>query len=175
MMAIIPKATDKVAWRGVWLDRRTASALNRAEKLVRKRTGLTGLTLSPSQGGWSYASASAGTHSRAAVVDLRVGAWNEKTRYKVVRALRDVGFAAWYRTAADGFAPHIHAVCIPVPGSKDIRTLPAPSALSQILAYDAGRDGLSGNRMDRQTYRPSPRVRWSWVLKRAVSRPRFTL
>lgn len=170
MMAIIPKATDKVAWRGVWLDRRTASALNRAEKLVRKRTGLTSLTLSPSQGGWSFAGVSAGTHSRAAVVDLRVGAWNEATRYKVVRALRDVGFAAWYRTRADGFDPHIHAICIPVPGSKDIRTLPAPGALAQIVSYDAGRNGLSSNARDRHEYRPSPRVRWSWVLRRAVRR-----
>lgn len=174
-MAILPKATDKVAWRGVWLDRRTASALNAAEKLVRKRLDKPLLTFSPSQGGWSDGAASAGTHSRAAVVDLRVGLWDESTRYKVVRALRDCGFAAWYRTKADGFDPHIHAVCIPVPGSTDIRTLPAPGALAQILSYDAGRNGLSGNGDDRQDYRPSPRVRWSWILRKAVSRPRFTM
>ena len=115
-MSKLPRATDKVVWRGVWLDRRTASALNAAEKAARKRTGIPTLTLSPSQGGWSFGSLSAGTHGRAATVDLRVGAWNEATRRKVENTLRDYGFAAWYRTSADGFAPHIHAIAFPPPG-----------------------------------------------------------
>jgi len=170
-MALIPRATDKVAWRGVWLDRRTASALNRAEKVVRARLNRPLLTFSPSQGGWSDGSMSAGTHSRAATVDLRVGLWDEDTRYAVAKALRDQGFAAWYRTKADGFDAHIHAVAFP-PSSRttDVRLLPAPGALAQLVSFDAGRNGLASNGDDRQDYRPKPRVRWSWLQRRAVRR-----
>lgn len=166
----VPRPTDRVVWRGVWLDRRSASSLNYAEKLVRKRTGHPTITLSPSQGGWSDSPMSAGTHGRAATVDLRVGAWDTKTRAAVVKALRDVGWAAWNRTSADGFAPHIHAVGIPTPGTKDVRLLPASGALSQITAYDAGRNGLASNGHDREPYRPQPRVRWSWLQRKAVRR-----
>ncbi len=175
-MAIVPRATDKVRWRGVWLDRRSASSLNAAEKLVRKRLNKPLLTFSPSQGGWSFAPASAGVHGRAAAIDLRVGAWDEKTRYAVTRALRDCGWAAWYRTSADGFAPHIHGICVPPPGrgpggyTTDVRLLPAPGGLAQIVSYDAGRNGLSSNARDRQDYRPKPRVRWSWLQRKAVPR-----
>lgn len=169
-MTLIPRQTDKIAWRGVYLDRRTASALNAAEKAARQRTGNQLLTFSPSQGGWSWASASAGTHGRAATVDLRVGAWDAKTITAVVHALRDFGFASWHRTAADGFAPHIHSVCIPPKGCTDVRLLPAPGAMQQISSYDAGRNGLANNAVDRDRYRPAPRVRWSWPLRKVVSR-----
>jgi hypothetical protein len=170
MMAFLPKATDKVAWRGVWLDRRSASSLNAAEKLVRKRTGNKRITFSPSQGGWSWASASAGVHGRAAAVDLRVGAWDVGTRSAVVKALRDCGWAAWNRTSSDGFDPHIHGICIPPAGCKDVRLLAAPGGLAQIVSYDAGRNGLANNGTDREKYRPNPKVRWSWILQRAVAR-----
>lgn len=175
-MRSVPRATDKVVWRGVWLDRRTASALNAAERAARKRTGIPTLTLSPSQGGWSFGSLSAGTHGRAATVDLRVGAWNEATRRKVENTLRDYGFAAWYRTSSDGFAPHIHAIAFPPPGkgangwTTDVRLLPAPGALAQLVSFDAGRNGLANNAKDRNPYRPKPKVRWSWLQRKVVSR-----
>jgi hypothetical protein len=175
-VALIPRATDRVAWRGVWLDRRTASALNRAEKLVRKRTGNPLITFSPSQGGWSDGSLSGDTHLRAGVFDLRVGLWGAKTRIAVLHALRDVGIAAYLRTAEDGFDDHIHGVSIPPPGqgaggwTKDIRLLPAPGALAQIVSYDAGRNGLRSNAKDRNPYRPVPKVRWSWLQRKAVRR-----
>lgn len=169
-MALIPRPTDKINWRGVWLDRRSASSLNAAEKLVRKRTGKPRITFSPSQGGWSWAQASAGVHGRAAAVDLRVGAWDAETRKAVVKAIRDCGWAAWERTAQDGFDPHIHGICVPPPGCKDVRLLAAPGGLAQITSYDAGRNGLANNATDRYPYRPKPRVRWSWLQRKAVPR-----
>ena len=54
--------------------------------------------------------------------------------------------AAWYRTVADGFDPHIHAVDI---GSDRL----SASARWQVTEYLAGGDGLTGSELDRQAYR----------------------
>jgi hypothetical protein len=167
-MALIPKATDRVSWRGVVTDRRTASALNKAEKEWRRRVNSKAVTLSPSQGSFSTSvSASGNTHAGAGVLDLRTGAYSQNQIRALVHTLRDYGFAAWYRTAADGFAPHIHLVALPVKGKANGLS---PAALWQTVAYDAGRSGLSGNKMDRDSYRPRPRVRWSWLQRKAVPR-----
>lgn len=167
-MALLPKATDKVSWRGVSTDRRTASALNAAEKEWRRRTRNKTLSLSPSQGSWSGSVAASGsTHLGAGVVDLRTGGYTQTQIRALIHTLRDYGFAAWYRTSADGFAPHIHLVALPVKG-KSMGL--SPAALWQTVAYDAGRNGLSGNGYDRDSYRPRPRVRWSWLQRKAVPR-----
>ena len=50
-----------------------AEAVENAVKIARAATKNPLLTFSPSQGGWSWAPASAGVHGRAAAVDLRVG------------------------------------------------------------------------------------------------------
>ena len=167
-MAVIPRATDRVGWRGVVTDRRTASALNKAEKAWRRRVGNDKVTLSPSQGSWSSSVAASGsTHAGAGVVDLRTRNYSHSQTRALVHTLRDFGFAAWYRTDADGFAPHIHLVALPVKGKSNGLS---SAALWQTVAYDAGRNGLNGNRMDRDSYRPRPRVRWSWLQRKAVPR-----
>ena len=167
-MKVIPKATDRVNWRGVVTDRRTASALNKAEKAWRRRVGNDKVTLAPSQGSWSSSVAASGsTHAGAGVVDLRTGAYTPNQTRALVHTLRDFGFAAWYRTSADGFAPHIHLVALPVKGKSNGLSA---AALWQTVAYDAGRSGLTGNKPDRDPYRPRPRVRWSWLQRKAVPR-----
>lgn len=89
------------------------------------------------------AAASGDTHDAGGVVDIRT--WDLPaqglTPTQVVLALRSVGFAAWYRTKAQGFDPHIHAVAI---GDRDLH----PSAARQVASYKAARNGLANNRHD---------------------------
>lgn len=149
----------RVGWRGVTLNRRTVDALRWVERRAK-------VPLSPAQGSYNRGvAASAGTHDGGGAVDLRVGSYSEDQRIAVVRALKDAGFAAWFRPYNwDGRkgGAHIHALLI---GDKEM----AAGARSQVLAYDAGRDGLRGNRPD-PTYRPKPRKQWSYTLGRPVTR-----
>ena len=146
----------RVGWRGVTLNRRTIDAL----RWVEKRS----FPLSPAQGSYNRGvSASGGTHDGGGAIDLRVGGYSTDQRIAVVRALKDAGFAAWYRESVPGlWGAHIHALLI---GDKEM----AAGARSQVVSYDAGRDGLAGNRVD-ATYRPKPRKRWAYTLGRPVSR-----
>ena len=90
----------------------------------------------------SGAAASAGTHDGGGVIDLRT--WNLPAHIspqEAVRALRLAGLIAWYRTNAQGFDPHIHAIDY---GNPRL----APSAARQVAAYEAGRNGLASNGPD---------------------------
>lgn len=102
-------------------------------------------------------SGSAGTHDGGGVVDIRVTTMTENGRNLCVQALREVGFAAWYRTPAEGFDVHIHAVAI---GDREM----SPSALSQVGQYFDGTNGLANHGPDTL---PSsyPVVKPSWVNK----------
>ncbi|MBB3041035.1 hypothetical protein [Nocardioides soli] len=133
-----PNPLAIVTFRGRRMDRKTATALAIAEQRL-------GYELTVTQGCYNTGgvSASAGTHDRGGVVDLAPYDHVHK-----VKVLRDLGFAAWYRPAIAGLWPaHIHAVMI---GHQDL----APSAARQVPAYLAGRDGLTGNRLDANAYRP---------------------
>ncbi len=85
--------------------------------------------------------ASAGTHDGGGVIDIRVTTMSENGRNLCVQALRQVGFAAWYRTPAEGFDVHIHACAI---GDREM----APSAKNQVQSYFNGRNGLANNGPD---------------------------
>ena len=140
--------TDRVRYQGHIVSRRIREMLRWAEDK-------SGVTVSIAQGsyrGSSAATASGSTHDREAV-DLRVRHLSTGQRVKLVRALKDAGFAAWYRRELPGvWGPHIHA--LPIGGDL------SSSARNQVRSFDAGRDGLRGNRIDR-TYRPDPRVKWN--------------
>jgi peptidoglycan hydrolase-like protein with peptidoglycan-binding domain len=82
--------------------------------------------------------ASAGTHDGGGVVDINTNGLNVNA---TLLALRKAGFAAWYRTPAEGFAPHIHAAAI---GDREM----ASSARNQVAAYFNGRNGLANGRAD---------------------------
>lgn len=82
------------------------------------------------QGSYSTGvAASAGTHAGGGVIDLGT------TSTAVLAALISAGFAAWIRTPAQGFAPHIHAVLMGDP------TL-SPQAAAQVISFLAGGTGL---------------------------------
>lgn len=118
-------------------DDRTARMLAEAQRI-------SGITFSYSQGSYSGGvSASAGTHSGGGAVDIRTVPMLTSTRkMAAVRALRRVGFAAWFRPYRPGvWGEHIHAVAI---GCPDL----AWGAQRQVSAYRDGRDGLAGNGVD---------------------------
>ena len=117
---------------GKKVDALTDGALKRAEAEL-------GYPLTITQGSYNTGgvAASAGTHDGGGVVDLMP--WDREAK---VKALRAVGFAAWFRPAIPGLWPaHIHAVLI---GHAKL----APVAFRQVQAYLARRDGLKGNGPD---------------------------
>lgn len=102
--------------------------------------------------------ASAGTHDGGGAVDISVrtpsgSTMSVSTQLKIVKALRQAGFAAWTRGRGfDSFDPHIHAVAI---GDRDLQSL----AAQQVQEYFNGGDGLSGSipDPDRAVGRPAPK------------------
>jgi peptidoglycan hydrolase-like protein with peptidoglycan-binding domain len=84
---------------------------------------------------------SAGTHDGGGVVDIAVGSMSTTQRWQTVKALRDVGFAAWLRTPAQGFAYHIHANAV---GDTDM----AGVAQRQVHDYFFGKNGLASHAAD---------------------------
>jgi len=148
----------KTIFRGYTFDQRTVEMIKYAERLA-------GFQFKISQGSYNTGgvSASAGTHDGGGVVDFSLRLVTPAKRGKILRALKDTGFAAWYRPArVNIWSAHIHAVAI---GCTDL----APIAKRQVEAYDAHRDGLAGNEPD-PTYRPHPAVRFNAVTKQPVPR-----
>lgn len=136
----------KTTYGGKTVNQRTKDMLVQAATLYGSNFGLT-------QGSYNAGgvAASAGTHDGGGVVDVSV--YDDK----MLKALRQVGFAAWHRTPAEGFAHHIHAVAI---GDKEM----APSAKDQVTSYFNGRNGLANNGPDTAPAsigRPYP----AWAIK----------
>ena len=151
-------AYDRVPFRGVTVNRRMKRALEWAER----QDGVP--TLQLSQGAYSGSVAASGsTHDGGGSVDIRTSVMSEAQRRKVMKALKRAGWAAWYRDERDGFSPHIHAVLI---GDKQASN----SARWQMGEFDAGRNGLTSQRADRNPWRPKERVRFSFRQKRPVPR-----
>ena len=143
-------ADTRVAWRGVRLTARMRDALRYAERLLQRK--YPGVTIVPTQGSWSDGSLSAGTHTGAGAADLRTRHLTADQRRALVRALKDAGLVAWFRTPAQGFPEHVHVL------DKVTRGM-APGAVWQVRQYAAGRSGLSSNLPDR-TYRAN--VKWDY-------------
>lgn len=117
---------------GKTLDHLTDAALQHAERRL-------GYPLTITQGSYNAGkvAASAGTHDGGGVVDLLAWDWHRK-----VIALREVGFAAWYRPAIPGLWPaHIHAVLI---GHQRL----SDAANRQVVDYLQRRNGLKDHAPD---------------------------
>lgn len=152
----MPKVAQSVEFRGFKFDLRTVDMILWAEKKA-------GFKFKIAQGSYSTSvAASAGTHDGGGAADFSVRLMTAKKREKMLNALKDAGFAAWYRTKADGFDPHVHAVAI---GCPDL----APIAKRQVTDYDKCLNGLSGHAAD-PSYRPSPKVKFDVKKGQPVSR-----
>jgi hypothetical protein len=144
----------RVTFHGKETDQRTALMAKQVEKRI-------GKSFACYQGSYSGSvTASAGTHDGGGALDLNVPSGLAPS--VVVRRLRDNGFAAWYRTPAQGFMYHIHAIDLGGPlfpaGNQRLST----GARVQVKEYVDGDDGLAGDQTDSQPYRPTPVEAWSW-------------
>jgi len=143
-------------YKGKTFNKKTYRMIRWAEKR-------SGVDFNIAQGSFNKGgvSKSAGTHDGSA---LDVGMWgvSRKDRIRAVRALKDAGFAAWFRSAKDGWDPHIHAIPF---NDKHV----SPSAKNQLRDYDNRKDGLFYSQAD-NTYRPKVRRRWGWFRNRPVRR-----
>lgn len=152
-------AQTAVWWRGVKVTARMRDALRYAEELWRKSHK--GMVIKPSQGSWSTGvAASAGSHDGAGACDLSTSHLTTDQRIALVRALKNAGLCAWYRTEAQGFDPHVHVL-------DKVKVGMAPLAKWQVDQFAAGRTGLSTNAKD-PTYRPSPPRIWSYKLGKPI-------
>lgn len=112
--------------------------------MLRAAQARSGTTYVIEQGSYSPGTdpTSAGTHDGGGAIDLDAERLSTAGRRAAVTALRQVGFAAWLRTPAQGPWPlHVHAVAI---SDTDL----SPSAQHQVGAYYEGRDGLAADRPD---------------------------
>ncbi len=127
---------SRVSFRGVTVNQRTRAMVYGAERIL-------GYQLSFSQGSYhSGTQASAGTHDGGGALDVALSNWSMTKVWQTVKALRQVGFAAWYRPPTSDWGRHIHAMAI---GDYDIS---AGIGNDQIGDYLVGKDGLSGHRPD---------------------------
>lgn len=145
----------RVTFRGKATTRRTRAMVLAAERIA-------GFTFTITQGGYrgsSAAAASGSTHDREAL-DFHCYSYADAKRITMVRALKAVGFAVWFRDASEGPWPdHVHA--LPLGGDL------SPSAAWQAEQYLRGRSGLTSNLVD-NTWRPDPLVQWSYARGKAV-------
>ena len=124
--------------RSLVLDTRTLAKLRAAEA----RLGFKFTIVQGSYRAGAGAKASAGTHDGGGVIDLRT--WNLPagiTPQRAVRVLRECGLIAWYRTKAQGFDPHIHAIDYGNPALSY-------SAQQQVAQWEAGLNGLASRGRD---------------------------
>ncbi len=127
----------KVDWDGFTIDERTRSMLQEAQTTLGRHLVL-------SQGSYNPGGdpTSAGTHDGGGVVDISVQGMSTTTRTRVVRVLRQVGFAAWLRNPGQGDWPwHIHAAAI---SDTDL----ASAAQHQVGDYYLGLNGLANHGPD---------------------------
>ena len=137
---------SRTTFSGKRVNQRTRSMLLEAQRLFGRSITVTQGSYNPGGVG-----ASAGTHDGGGVVDIRVAPLTTTQRWQLVRALRRVGFAAWYRTPSQGpWAAHIHAVAV---GDTDMSL----SARNQVADYYVGRNGLASHALDNTPSRPPPR------------------
>lgn len=119
------------SFRGVTLNERTIRMVIAAERIL-------GAVFHITQGSWSTrVAASGGTHAGGGAMDTNEAGrgWNT-----AVKALRQVGFAAWHRVPSQGpWRDHIHSIARGDPSAS-------PSAKRQVQDFIHGGDGLGSLR-----------------------------
>ena len=122
---------------GATMNARTKAMLVKAEARI-------GRTLTVTQGSYNPGGDpnSAGTHDGGGVLDISVRGLSGATQTKIVKGLREVGFAAWRRTPSQGDWPfHIHAVAV---SDTDLSS----AAQHQVGDYYLGKNGLANGAPD---------------------------
>jgi hypothetical protein len=144
---------DNPAWMD---DEPVDERLKSALQWVERETGIKVLVV---QGCYKAkygggANASAHTHDEGGVVDVAVKHLSRWQRIRLAHAFKRAGFAQWYRRGP-GWVGNEHFHCV-LRGHRNLH----PEAAAQVVAYDARRNGLVSNLLDR-TWRPKVKRRWS--------------
>jgi len=131
---------DRRAWSGVTLNGRTIRMLRAAGRLVGGR----GCVLDATKGFYTLPdSRSQATHAGGGAVDLSVRTLCGRSIKRVVRKLRNVGFAAWYRNWSGN--QHIHAIAISDPDMANEIAFPGWfDAREQVVGWAQKKNGLNG-------------------------------
>ncbi|MEU4742590.1 peptidoglycan-binding domain-containing protein [Actinosynnema sp. NPDC023658] len=132
----VVSAGSRLTYHGATMNTRTKAMLVEAERLLGRSLGITQGSYNP--GG---VAGSAGTHDGGGALDISVSGMTATTRTTVTRALRQVGFAAWIRTPAQGFEYHIHAIALSDPDQSS-------GAQHQSGDYYLGFNGLADRAAD---------------------------
>jgi len=153
-------------------DKRTLYMVNLANDCLKQQGEKPITVVQGSYCAGSCAGASGSSHDKGATLDIRTSDRGGKTKIMLLlKILREVGFAAWYRDGGDNpsFAgnEHIHAVALgaPLTGPN------APGSPDQLILYCTGGDGLKGGQKDRQLAivgRPLPE--WALHVKPTCTR-----
>jgi peptidoglycan hydrolase-like protein with peptidoglycan-binding domain len=138
----------RLLWSGVTLNRRTVRMLRAAGRLVRR-----GCVLDATKGSYTGPdSSSQATHAGGGAVDLSVRRRCGRPVRRVVRSLRRVGFAAWYRNWPGN--RHIHAIAISDPDMANEIAFPGWfDAREQVVGWAQRKDGLNAPTTGRMTRR----------------------
>jgi peptidoglycan hydrolase-like protein with peptidoglycan-binding domain len=128
------------AWSGVTLNGRTIRMLKAAGHLVGGRR----CVLDATKGSYTGPdNSSEATHAGGGAVDLSIRTRCGRSIKRVVRSLRRVGFAAWFRNWSGN--QHIHAVAISDPDMADEIAFPGWFDMrEQVVGYAQRKDGLNG-------------------------------
>jgi hypothetical protein len=144
--------SDRVTFGGRTVDERTAAMLKESERLANLEDPTIG-RYHLTQGCWSHAHASAGTHSGPGAFDQYTAQYTDKQKEIIGLAHRKVGFASWRRTRIPcKWEEHWHGIAIGTEGLPE-------SAESQVRSYLDHRTGLRGNAKDDQE-RPDRILTW---------------
>ena len=132
-------------------DKRTLYMVNVANDCLKQLGEKPVTVIQGSYCAGSCAGASGSSHDKGATLDIRTKDRGGHDKImKLLKVLREVGFAAWYRDGGDnpsfGGNEHIHAVALgaPLTGPN------APGSPDQLILYCTGGDGLKGGQKDRQ-------------------------
>lgn len=113
-----PDEYTRVQMGSATLNQRTIAMLEHAQTLYGGPLEFTGRGVTQGSYNAGVVALSFGTHDGGGAVDISVRNypvdWSIRTEDIpiMIDALRTAGFAAWYRTEADGMSPHIHAIAV---------------------------------------------------------------
>jgi hypothetical protein len=144
----VVRTGDRRVWSGVTLNVRTIRMLRAAGRNLRR-----GCVLDATKGSYTGPDGdSEATHAGGGAVDLSIRTRCRRPIGRVVRSLRRVGFAAWYRNWPGN--RHIHAVAISDPDMADEIAFPGWFDMrEQVVDFAQRKDGLNGATAGRMTRR----------------------
>ena len=155
-----------VVFDGRKVTARVRDCLLLAQSIYRKRSGDKSFLIRLAQGSFSHSVAASGsTHDGDAVVDVRTrGIGMDTGEIRMLsQSLKQAGAQPFTRDERDGMDPHLHVLFATDGQMSD-------SAKRQVADYDAGLNGLTNRKKDRNPYRTNPRLRYSYTQGKPVPR-----